>query len=291
MVRDSSNLISPEREIECFELWALFDICSLDSDYPRNFKKRDSPDWMSDEIGLEVSKSIPQERFQFDNIDLSRLTLKEIVGLSFDYDGHIGFKFVGGEHNGKVFLYYVLTREIVTYRGNGFKIIQYDNLPPEEKNAINNSVPIGTKSGDDRIDNPFEAFNYANLQFCNKIKKLNEKSYTACHKNHLYLHSGSSWIDTRGIHGFMCDLIKERGNWEKKFDVVFLYVWKCLLKFDLDEKRVTYFRACDNFDRRPFIENNCKNRLEGKFFMDIVGNVPNRCLERGVIEENAYFHL
>ncbi|AIZ56624.1 hypothetical protein Mpt1_c07410 [Candidatus Methanoplasma termitum] len=285
MVRDSNNMLDPRKEKERFEVAALFDICSLDSTYPLDFIKHERPDWVNGRIGLEITKAMPSDSFQFYNIDLYKMTLKEIAELSFEYEGYITLRYVGGEYDGKLFHYYVQNRSIVTLRETGPVTIQYDWLSNEGKNAINTSIPVGTKSGRDRgCDNPFKAFNDAYIQFHEKLEKLNELPYTTRSENHLCLFSGRyTVLREKNIYALMENFNRDQAQREKRFDVVFLRVANYLLKYDLNNKIVCYFEEYSGFDWFSFKEKICNGQTGSKNFREIVGVVPDRCCEKGII--------
>ena len=270
-------------DIECFEIRALFDLCSLYSAYPQDLIKHERPDWINDEIGLEITKAILEEWYQISNVDMHKITLEEIVKMSFDYEGCIMFKCEGGKYDGKLFYYYLHSR-IITLPNK--TPVLYDNLPDEEKDAINNSIYI-LSGGGHESNNPLSPFFCARIHFAQKIKKLNDTNYDTRPKNHLLIYSGF-FADLRGkyVYKLMHKFIEEQDGYERKFNIVFLRLSEYLLKYDLDNCCVSYFEISHGFDWFAFQEKNCNRQIDGKRLIEIVKTIPNRCFKEGKINEN-----
>ena len=104
------------------ESFGYLHICSIDPTYPRNLTKHDSPDWIYDGFGLEVTQAIsPEVKDIFYKIPPEQYLMEAVLNKEFKYDCEIVFVFRNSLNKLITCKYYPMSRTI-THNGNTWQI-------------------------------------------------------------------------------------------------------------------------------------------------------------------------
>lgn len=220
------------------EVAALFEICGLIPDYPRDFRKGEHPDWINDEICLEVSKAMPDEEFAM--ADALYCKVGDLNGFaqgSLKYDIRLQCRMTSGVYKGEDFELDPRKRLIISDSTElppfevpeGSKAepipvkssLYYDTLPEKDKADVDSAKVMMTTRSD--IDNPYYPTDLVLECFEEKLGKL--QSYKVRRENHLFIHTLSIFFidDIDTILSKFAVLTREWKDAGKRvFDTVFL---------------------------------------------------------------------
>lgn len=231
-------------EMDYPEVAALFEICGLIPDYPRDFRKGESPDWINGDIGLEVTKAVSDDVFQELRVMLGNPeTLDELTRVPYKYDTLVLCRIDSGEFAGKEF-YYSLHDRAISYPEKP-KVLYFDNLTEKERDAIASSKPLIYMRSNE-LDDPSEPYRLALAGLRIKLGKL--QGYKVRKYNHLAVISGG-FAGEQFPDMFLEMFIEENEKWERKFDKLYLSVLGGLYVFDLVARKHEYIpKVLRSFD-------------------------------------------
>lgn len=251
------------------EVAALFEICGLDPEYPRDFCKSNYPDWINEDIGLEVTTSISNEAFQKLRVLLSGAkTLEEMTRVSYEYDTFVFCRMESGEFAGKEFCYSLRDRMIsVPGKTPAF---YYDNLPEKQRKDFGSAIPLFYRDSNE-LDDPSKPYSMALEALKIKLGKL--QTYQERKYNHLAVVSGG-FAGEQFPDMFLEMYIEENEKWGRKFDKLFLSTFEDLFVFDLVSGKQEYLpKKLGAFDL--YRENIHDPPVpKGYLFKDVVKTVP-----------------
>lgn len=267
----NSRMIHFDKDEVYSEVAALFDICSLYRDYPRDFIKSEYPDWVNNEIGLEIALAVAPETLQRIDCNLGSMRLEEIVRKTYKEDGCILFKY-NDEGQSHMFFYDLKGRFLYI---PGKKPVYYDDLSDEDKNKIKCAIPGTLSNHLLQHDSACEPFILGFEQFRIKTRKL--QNYQERKSYHLYTYSDSI-ADRRLEKSFLEDIIDYGKDFDRQFDVMFLGIFNGIYKFDLKNEEINFtHRQSNTFD--SYYQNiHNPHDWQNYSFKDVMVDVPDlRC--------------
>lgn len=268
-------------EMDYPEVSALFEICGLIPDYPRDFRKSNHPDWINDDIGLEVTTAVPDDVFQELRVMLGDAkTLEALTRVPYEHDTFVFCRVESGQYAGKDICYSLRDRAISVPEIPN--VVYYDNVPEDLRKDIDSSRPLIYRDSNE-LGDPSEPYRGALEALKIKLGKL--QSYQVRKHNHLAIVSG-------GFAGelypdmFLERFVEENGKWERRFDKLFLSTLGGLFVFDLVAGKYDYIPKLP----KPFdlYRQNIHDPPvpKGYLFKDVVKEVPDLRFRRRRITES-----
>lgn len=211
------------------ELSAAFFLCAAIPDYPRDLIHSDFPDWLSDDVGLEVVRAFSPKTIElYIQKNAKGKTMREVSQTKYDNDGHVLFKF---EHDGTVdyLMYDLQTRAISkNFIGNGLSL---DELPDEEREKVLDCAVDGIGNND--LEDPYLFRTMAIGAFKAKIDTLNSPNYNVRGRNDLFIEC-ADYADLRGIDDLYGEMKRIQSGHRCQYSHVFVHLAMNHVMVDID---------------------------------------------------------